>query len=92
MTTTWLNAISAAGGLSEFDYCIAESRRGTPTTVAFFPSLLAFNGDLSTVEACHRLLDGFDEYASGWNGIEYRLWDLEYQVVRQTSFQSSDSW
>ncbi|WP_224360985.1 hypothetical protein, partial [Klebsiella michiganensis] len=30
MTTTWLNAISAAGGLSEFDYCIAESRRGTP--------------------------------------------------------------
>ena len=86
MTTTWLNAISAAGGLSEFDYCIAESRRGTPTTVAFFPSLLAFNGDLSTVEACHRLLDGFDEYASGWNGIEYRLWDLEYQVVRQTSF------
>ncbi|WP_224360987.1 hypothetical protein, partial [Klebsiella michiganensis] len=56
------------------------------TTVAFFPSLLAFNGDLSTVEACHRLLDGFDEYASGWNGIEYRLWDLEYQVVRQTSF------
>ena len=86
MTTTWLNAISAAGGLSEFDYCIAESRRGTPTTVAFFPSLLAFNGDLSTVEACHRLLDGFDEYASGWNGLEYRLWDLEYQVVRQTSF------
>lgn len=86
MTTTWLNAISAAGGLSEFDYCIAESRRGTPTTVAFFPSLLAFNGDLSTVEACHRLLDGFDEYASGWNGIEYRLWDLEYQVDRQTSF------
>ncbi|HFN7262054.1 TPA: hypothetical protein ACHGUG_002464, partial [Klebsiella pneumoniae] len=89
MTTTWLNAISASGGLREFDYCIAESRRGLFTTPAFLTYLLAFNGDLSTVEAAHKMLDGFDEYASGWNGIEYRLWDLEYQVIRQTSFSET---
>ena len=89
MTTTWLNAISASGGLREFDYCIAESRRGLFTTPAFLTYMLAFNGDLSTVEAAHRMLDGFDEYASGWNGIEYRLWDLEYQVIRQTSFSET---
>lgn len=89
MTTTWLNAISASGGLREFDYCIAESRRGVFTTPAFLTYMLAFNGDLSTVEAAHRMLDDFDQYANGWNGIEYRLWDLEYQVVRSTSFSET---
>ncbi|HHE5409641.1 TPA: hypothetical protein ACPEZA_004218, partial [Klebsiella michiganensis] len=44
---------------------------------------------LSTVEAAHRMLDDFDQYANGWNGLEYRLWDLEYQVVRSTSFSET---
>ena len=89
MTTTWLNAISASGGLREFDYCIAESRRGVFTTPAFLTYMLAFDGDLSTVEAAHRMLDDFDQYANGWNGLEYRLWDLKYQVVRSTSFSET---
>ena len=89
MTTTWLNAISASGGLREFDYSIAESRRGVFTTPAFLTYMLAFDGDLSTVEAAHRMLDDFDQYANGWNGLEYRLWDLKYQVVRSTSFSET---
>ncbi|WP_406661366.1 hypothetical protein [Raoultella planticola] len=89
MTTTLLNAISGSGGLREFDYCIAESRRGLFTTPAFITYPLVFNGDLSTVEAAHRMLDEFSQYANGWNGLEYRLWDLDYQVIRSTSFSET---
>ncbi|MGS5490158.1 hypothetical protein ACVD67_27485, partial [Klebsiella quasipneumoniae] len=35
METYALNAVSGYGGLKEVDYCIAESRRGQPTTVGF---------------------------------------------------------
>lgn len=89
MTTTLLNAISGSGGLREFDYCIAESRRGLFTTPAFITYPLVFNGDLSTVEAAHRMLDEFSQYANSWNGLEYRLWDLDYQVIRSTSFSET---
>ncbi|HHH3786400.1 TPA: hypothetical protein ACPZES_004542, partial [Escherichia coli] len=46
-----LNSISGYGGLREIDYCIAESRRGQPTTVGFLLYPLLHSGDNSCLEA-----------------------------------------
>ncbi|ENF2064430.1 hypothetical protein ABQM60_006475, partial [Klebsiella michiganensis] len=44
METYALNAVSGYGGLKEVDYCIAESRRGQPTTVGFLLYPLLHSG------------------------------------------------
>ena len=86
METYALNAISAYGGLKEVDYCIAESRRGQPTTVGFMLYPLLHSGDNSCLEAAERLLDAFDEYGGSNTDGQIKLWDLDFYSVISTTF------
>lgn len=86
MTTFALNAISGYGGLREVDFCIAESRRGGPSTVAFMLYPLLHAGDNSCLEAAERMMDAFDEYAGANTNGQIKLWDLDYYSVVSTNF------
>lgn len=86
MKTYMLNAISAYGGLREIDYCVAESRRGNPTTVAFMLYPLLHSGDVSCLDAADRLMTAFDEYGGSNTQGQIKLWDLNYFSVIVTSF------
>lgn len=86
METYALNAVSGYGGLREVDYCIAESRRGQPTTVGFLLYPLLHSGDNSCLEAAERLLDAFDEYGGSNTNGQIKLWDLNFYSVISTTF------
>lgn len=86
MKTYALNAISGYGGLREVDYCIAESRRGQPSTVGFILYPLLHSGDNSCLEAMERLLDAFDEYGGSNTAGQIKLWDLDFLSVISTNF------
>lgn len=86
MKTYMLNAISAYGGLREIDFCVAESRRGNPTTVAFMLYPLVHSGDISCVDAADRLLDAFEEYGGSNTNGQIKLWDLNYYSTIVTTF------
>lgn len=86
MKTYMLNAISAYGGLCEIDYCVAESRRGNPTTVAFMLYPLLHSGDVSCIDAADRLLKAFEEYGGSNTLGQIKLWDLNFLSVITTSF------
>lgn len=81
-----LNSISGYGGLREVNYCIAESRRGQPTTVGFLLYPLLHSGDNSCLEAAERLLDAFDEYGGSNTDGQIKLWDLDFYSVISTTF------
>ncbi|HAK9724530.1 TPA: hypothetical protein H3L27_002242 [Escherichia coli] len=81
-----LNSISGYGGLREIDYCIAESRRGQPTTVGFLLYPLLHSGDNSCLEAAERLLDAFDEYGGSNTNGQIKLWDLDFFSEISTTF------
>ena len=81
-----LNSISGYGGLREVDYCIAESRRGQPTTVGFLLYPLLHSGDNSCLEAAERLLDAFDEYGGSNTNGQIKLWDLDFFSEISTTF------
>ncbi len=86
METYALNAVSGYGGLKEVDYCIAESRRGQPTTVGFMLYPLLHSGDNSCLEAAERLMDAFDEYGGSNTDGQIKLWDLDFYSVISTTF------
>ena len=86
METYALNAVSGYGGLKEVDYCIAESRRGQPTTVGFLLYPLLHSGDNSCLEAAERLLDAFDEYGGSNTNGQIKLWDLDFFSEISTTF------
>lgn len=86
METYALNAVSGYGGLKEVDYCIAESRRGQPTTVGFLLYPLLHSGDNSCLEAAERLMDAFDEYGGSNTDGQIKLWDLDFYSVISTTF------
>ncbi|MGJ3322591.1 hypothetical protein ACH31H_25330 [Klebsiella michiganensis] len=86
MKTYMLNAISAYGGLREIDFCVAESRRGNPTTVAFMLYPLLHSGDVSCLDAADRVLNAFEEYAGSSTSGQIKLWDLNFLSVITTSF------
>ena len=86
MKTYALNSISGYGGLREVDYCIAESRRGQPSTVGFILYPLLHSGDNSCLEAMERLLDAFDEYGGSNTEGQIKLWDLDFLSVISTNF------
>jgi hypothetical protein len=86
METYALNAISGYGGLKEVDYCIAESRRGQPTTVGFILYPLLHSGDNTCLEAAERLMDAFDEYGGSNTDGQIKLWDLDFYSVISTTF------
>ena len=86
METYALNAISGYGGLKEVDYCIAESRRGQPTTVGFMLYPLLHSGDNTCLEAAERLLDAFDEYGGSNTNGQIKLWDLDFFSEISTTF------
>lgn len=86
MKTYALNSISGYGGIKEVDYCIAESRRGQPSTVAFMLYPLLHSGDNSCLEAMERLLDAFDEYGGSNTSGQIKLWDLDFLSVISTNF------
>ncbi|WP_432758950.1 hypothetical protein [Escherichia coli] len=81
-----LNSISGYGGLREVNYCIAESRRGQPTTVGFLLYPLLHSGDNSCLEAAERLLDAFDEYGGSNTNGQIKLWDLDFFSEISTTF------
>lgn len=81
-----LSSVSGYGGLREVDYCIAESRRGQPTTVGFLLYPLLHSGDNSCLEAAERLLDAFDEYGGSNTDGQIKLWDLDFYSVISTTF------
>ncbi|ENF1920977.1 hypothetical protein ABQI47_006336, partial [Klebsiella michiganensis] len=86
METYALNAVSGYGGLKEVDYCIAESRRGQPTTVGFMLYPLLHSGDNSCLEAAERLMDAFDEYGGSNTDGQIKLWDLDFFSEISTTF------
>lgn len=86
METYALNAVSGYGGLKEVDYCIAESRRGQPTTVGFLLYPLLHSGDNSCLEAAERLMDAFDEYGGSNTNGQIKLWDLDFFSEISTTF------
>lgn len=100
METYMLNAISSYGGLSEIDFCVAESRRGNPSTVAFMSYPLLHSGDKSCLEALNRMLDAFIEYSGSNTNGQVKLWDLNYYSTITTYFSEytfacnifSDAW
>ena len=81
-----LKSVSGYGGLKEVDYCIAESRRGQPTTVGFMLYPLLHSGDNSCLEAAERLLGAFDEYGGSNTNGQIKLWDLDFYSVISTTF------
>ena len=86
MKTYIINSMSAYGGVRDIDYCVAESRRGNPTTVAFMLYPLVHSGDVSCVDAACKLLDAFEEYAGSNTSGRIKLWDLNYLSTITTSF------
>lgn len=81
-----LDSIHSYGGISEIDFCIAETRRNGPSTVAFIFHILMQDYDTSKLEAASRLLNAFNEYLSNVRGNQYKLWDAYSHINISTSF------
>ena len=81
-----LDSIHSYGGISEIDFCIAETRRNGPSTVAFIFHILMQDYDTSKLEAASRLLNAFNEYLCNVRGNQYKLWDAYSHINISTSF------
>lgn len=81
-----LDSIHSYGGISEIDFCIAETRRNGPSTVAFIFHILMQDYDTSKLEAASRLLNAFNEYLGNVRGNQYKMWDAYSHINISTSF------